>query len=81
MQAQTSLGWVTVLFNSQPAEIRERDVVLEVHGAHRTIRNDYVWIFAGGTAPNAFLKQIGVGLGRQDLQAKAVEAIASLEVA
>ncbi len=58
--------------------------MLEVEGAPRTIKNDFVWIFAGGTAPNAFLERIGVGLGRQDLQeqvVQAVDAAASLEVA
>ena len=81
IQAQMKSGALTVLFNSQPIEIREGMVVLNVDGVQRTIRNDFAWIFAGGTAPNAFLDRIGVGLGRQDLQAQAVEAIASLDVA
>ena len=29
--------------------------------------NDFVWIFAGGTPPNDFLKKIGVGFGARDL--------------
>ena len=58
--------------------------MLEVEGTQRTIKNDFVWIFAGGTAPNAFLERIGVGFGRQDLQGQVTEAVdasASLEVA
>lgn len=84
IKAQMKSGALTVLFNSQPLEIREGEVVLEVEGAARTIKNDFVWIFAGGTAPNAFLERVGVGLGRQDLQeqvTEAVDASASLEVA
>jgi thioredoxin reductase len=74
-------GGLTVLFNSQPVQIQEGRVVLEVGGEPRTIKNDFVWIFAGGTAPNAFLERIGVGLGRQDLQGRAAEEAASREVA
>jgi hypothetical protein len=35
------------------------------------IPNDFVWIFAGGTPPNAFLKKIGVGFGSRDLTLEA----------
>jgi len=64
-------GKVQVIFNSQPTEIRPNSVVLEVAGGERELPNDYVWIFAGGTSPNAFLTSIGVQLGRTDLSATA----------
>jgi thioredoxin reductase/ferredoxin len=60
-----------VLFESQPVEIREHEVVLEVRGERRVLPNDYVWVFAGGTPPNAFLESIGVRLGARDLTAEA----------
>jgi thioredoxin reductase len=60
-------GKLNVIFNSQPIEIREKSVVLQVAGGRREIPNDYVWVFAGGTPPNAFLEKIGVQLGRQEL--------------
>ena len=60
-------GKLSVVFNSQPLEIREKSVVLQVAGGRRDIPNDYVWVFAGGMSPNAFLEKIGVRLGRQDL--------------
>ncbi len=60
-------GKVQVIFNSHPVEIRERSVILEVEGGRRELPNDYVWVFAGGTPPNAFLAQIGVQMGLQDL--------------
>jgi thioredoxin reductase (NADPH) len=60
-------GKVDVLFNSNPVEFKEESVVIEVQGEKREIPNDYVWIFAGGTPPNDFLKKIGVGFGAMDL--------------
>ena len=58
---------VKVIFNSAPVEFKEKSVVLEVDGKTQEIPNDYVWIFAGGEPPTAFLKKIGIGFGVQDL--------------
>jgi thioredoxin reductase (NADPH) len=60
-------GKVEVLFSSNPLEFKEEAVVIDVQGQPREIPNDYVWIFAGGTPPNAFLKKIGVGFGARDM--------------
>jgi len=60
-------GKVKVIFNSSPVEFKEKSVLLEVNGKTEEIPNDYVWIFAGGEPPTAFLKKIGVGFGNQDL--------------
>ncbi|HET7185337.1 MAG TPA: NAD(P)-binding domain-containing protein [Terriglobales bacterium] len=60
-------GKINVIFNSAPVEFRQDSVVLDVSGARREIPNDYVWIFAGGTPPNDFLRKIGVQLGDLDL--------------
>jgi putative YpdA family bacillithiol system oxidoreductase len=60
-------GQLQVIFNSEPEEIREGSVVLKIQGGKRELPNDYVFVFAGGTPPNAFLEQIGVQLGNQDL--------------
>jgi len=56
-----------VLFNSNPVEFKPESVIIDVAGTQQEIPNDYVWIFAGGNPPNAFLKKIGVGFGEQDL--------------
>jgi len=64
-------GTVKVLFNSHPVEFKENSVSLEVAGKTQELPNDYVWIFAGGEPPTAFLKKIGVGFGMQDLTATA----------
>jgi thioredoxin reductase/ferredoxin len=60
-------GKLTVVFDSQPVEIHERVVVLEVAGKRRELPNDYVWVLAGTLPPNDFLQRIGVQLGLQDL--------------
>ena len=60
-------GKVKVVFNSAPVEFKEKSVLLEVKGKTEEIPNDYVWIFAGGEPPTAFLKKIGIGFGSQDL--------------
>jgi hypothetical protein len=35
------------------------------------IANDFVWIFAGGTPPNDFLRKIGVEFGMRDMTLEA----------
>ena len=56
-------GKIHVLFNSKPVEITPESVILDCSGAIKEIPNDYVWIFAGGVAPDDFLKKIGVQYG------------------
>lgn len=65
-----------VVFNSIPTRITESSVTLEVHGATREIKNDYVWVFAGGIPPNEFLTKVGVALGPRDLTREAAEEAA-----
>src|SRR5712692_5608852 len=60
-------GKVTVIFNSVPAEFKQHSVILDVRGKLQDLPNDFVWIFAGGEPPNAFLKKIGVGFGMRDM--------------
>jgi thioredoxin reductase (NADPH) len=58
---------VEVVFNSVPVEFKRDSVILDVKGKLQEIPNDYVWIFAGGEPPTAFLKKIGVGFGMRDM--------------
>src|SRR5882672_6579706 len=67
IQESVRKGKVNVIFNSAPVEFKENSVVLEVDGKNQEIPNDFVWIFAGGEPPTAFLKKIGIGFGVQDL--------------
>lgn len=64
-------GKVNVLFNSTPVEFTENSVVVDVSGTRQEIPNDFVWIFAGGTPPNDFLKKIGVAFGIRDMAREA----------
>ena len=64
-------GRVRVLFNSSPVEFKPESVIIEVNGSTQEIPNDFVWIFAGGSPPNAFLKKIGVGFGARDMTLEA----------
>ena len=64
-------GTIKVVFNSRPVEFKEDAVVLDVNGETYEILNDFVWIFAGGTPPNDFLKKIGVGFGMRDMTLEA----------
>jgi putative YpdA family bacillithiol system oxidoreductase len=68
-------GKLQVIFNSSPVEFKQDSVVLEVSGKPQTIPNDYVWIFAGGEPPTAFLKKIGIGFGAQDLTSAGAQEI------
>jgi thioredoxin reductase len=58
-------GKIRVLFSSNTVEIKEETVVVDCSGRLEEIRNDFVWIFAGGVPPNAFLERIGVRFGTQ----------------
>ncbi len=64
-------GAVKLLFNSNPLEVKESSVVIDVAGEIREIPNDYVWVFAGGVPPNAFLEKIGVAYGARDMTLEA----------
>jgi thioredoxin reductase len=64
-------GKLKVLFNSNPLEFKPESVIIDVNGSKQEIANDFVWIFAGGTPPNGFLKKIGVGFGARDLTLEA----------
>ena len=67
IQESIRKGKVKVIFNSNPVEFRKDSVVLDVSGKTQELPNDYVWIFAGGEPPTAFLKKVGIRFGAQDL--------------
>jgi len=64
-------GKIRAMFNSTPTEFKEASGVLEVSGKTEEIPNDFVWIFAGGEPPTAFLKKIGVSFGARDMTLEA----------
>jgi thioredoxin reductase/Pyruvate/2-oxoacid:ferredoxin oxidoreductase delta subunit len=63
-------GKLTAIFNSMPVEFKEKSVILEINGQQKEIPNDFVWIFAGGEPPTAFLKKVGIRVGMHDLTAE-----------
>ena len=67
IQESIRKGKVKVIFNSNPVEFTNDSVILDVNGKMQRIPNDFVWIFAGGEPPTAFLKKIGIRCGAQDL--------------
>jgi thioredoxin reductase (NADPH) len=56
---------IKVMFNSMPIEFRKGSVLIECEGETHELPNDLVWIFAGGIAPNEFLKASGVAFGAE----------------
>ena len=63
----TRSGKLKVLFNSNPVEFKPETVILDVSGNTQEIPNDFVWIFAGGTPPTAFLQKVGIRFGNRDV--------------
>jgi thioredoxin reductase len=69
--ASVRAGKVRVLYRSQVREVRERSVLVDVAGTVTELPNDWVWIFAGGEPPRAFLEKVGVASGDTDLTREA----------
>jgi thioredoxin reductase (NADPH) len=78
LQEAASAGRLTLLLESQPVEILPHRVALTVAGRRHDLDNDYVWIFAGGTSPTAFLERIGVQVGTRDLTTEVEQEAAAL---
>ncbi|RJO74256.1 MAG: 4Fe-4S dicluster domain-containing protein [Myxococcales bacterium] len=57
-------GRVAAIFDSQVTAIEEKSVILAVPGGQRTIANDDVLVFAGGSPPSEFLRRAGVRMER-----------------
>ncbi len=61
-------GKLAVIFNSTPLEFTSASAILDLgDGKLQEIPNDFVWVFAGGEPPTAFLKKIGVKVGMRDM--------------
>jgi len=56
-------GTIRAMFGSQVKEIRPDAVTLAVGGETVHLPNDYVFVFAGGEPPYAFLRAAGVSFG------------------
>ena len=59
---------ISVIFNSQPLEIRRENVIIKEDPEQlHTISNDYIFIFAGGEMPIELLKRAGVQLRTEEI--------------
>jgi thioredoxin reductase len=56
-------GRIQPLFGSEVVDITADSVTLKVGAERRTLANDFVFVFAGGEPPFAFLKACGVRFG------------------
>ncbi|MEJ2594036.1 MAG: NAD(P)-binding domain-containing protein [bacterium] len=56
-----------VIFNSQPVRIEPNQIELKIKDQTESImvKNDLIYIFAGGELPTAFLKKIGIKITRK----------------
>ena len=75
LQDALKSGRLSLLLRSLPVEIRAQEVLVEQSGKRLMWPNDFTWVFAGGTPPNAFLERIGVRLGQRDLTAEGADAL------
>ena len=53
-------GRLTLMLDSQIAEIRDDRIRIRIDDSERELRNDAVIVCAGGELPTPFLKKIGV---------------------
>jgi len=56
---------VKVIFNSNVKQILDDKVILSINSSMREIKNDLVYIFAGGELPSKFLEKIGVTITKK----------------
>lgn len=55
-------GEVDMLFNTNVLEIREHEVVLEVEGQEKIVKNDFVFAMIGYHPDHSFIKAMGVDI-------------------
>lgn len=56
---------IKVFYNSNVKEIKDKSVVLDENGTDNEIKNDLVYIFAGGELPTKFLQKIGIAITKK----------------
>lgn len=59
-------GYVRVVFNSSIHEIGQDVVLIETVDGVKTVKNDLVFVFAGGEMPFSFLQEVGIGFQMQE---------------
>ena len=59
---------IRLALNTTVKEIRAEEVILDTTEGPRSLKNNYVFIFAGGEMPFDFLKHIGIRFQAQELE-------------
>ncbi len=54
-----------IMLSSNVKEITDKEIILKTADGDETIPNDYIYIFAGGELPNAFLQSIGISIEKK----------------
>ena len=66
---------LNLIYNSNVKEIKEQSVLIDFSGQLNEIRNDFVWIFAGGEPPTKFLEKVGVKFGQREVNLKELQIL------
>ncbi|RPI71865.1 MAG: 4Fe-4S ferredoxin, partial [Ignavibacteriales bacterium] len=56
---------IRVFYSSNVKEIKDESVILNVNDNEKEIKNDLVYIFAGGELPTKFLEKIGIRISKK----------------
>jgi len=56
---------IKAFYNSNVKEIKDESVILNINDAEKEIKNDLVFIFAGGELPTKFLEKIGITITKK----------------
>lgn len=59
---------INIIFQSEVAQISEKEVLLKAQTGDVVLPNDFVFIFVGGELPNEFLKKIGIQMQVQKIE-------------
>ena len=60
-------GWINIMYESTVDSIDEEQVVINHGGEKKEIKNDYVFVFAGGIPPFKLMNSIGIQFGTSTL--------------
>jgi thioredoxin reductase/Pyruvate/2-oxoacid:ferredoxin oxidoreductase delta subunit len=67
ISAASESGKIKVMFNTNPIKILEKEVILSdlKTNSEFTVKNDLIYIFAGGELPTQFLQKAGIEITRK----------------
>ena len=60
-------GWISIMYESTVDSIHEEHVIINHHDQTKQVKNDYIFIFAGGIPPFKLMNSIGVQFGTSTL--------------